>query len=135
VRRRILASIVGVTAIALLLLGVPLALSVEHLYANQEVLRLEREASEARGAINVAAMGTRDPIELHDDGSTRFAAYDGNGRRIAGSGPARADAVVQRALGGDTHDLTSGAGSSLRSRSRATSASSAPCARAGRRAS
>jgi len=108
VRRRILASIVGVTAIALLLLGVPLALSVEHLYANQEVLRLEREASEARGAINVAAMGTRDPIELHDDGSTRFAAYDGNGRRIAGSGPARADAVVQRALGGDTHDLTSG---------------------------
>ncbi len=103
-KRRILYSIIGVTAVALLMLGVPLGLSVEHLYVSQEVLRLEREASEARGAVNAASVGTGDTIELHSDGSTTFAAYDVTGRRIAGSGPVRADAVVTRALRGDVSD-------------------------------
>jgi signal transduction histidine kinase len=109
VKRRILGSIVGVTAVALLLLGIPLGLSVEHLYANQEVLRLEREASEARGTINPAAIGTGDPIELRHDGTTQFAVYDAAGERASGSGPLHADRAVRRALGGDAHDMTSGA--------------------------
>ncbi len=107
-KRRILLSIVGVTAIALLVLGVPLALSVEHLYANEEVLRLEREASESRGSINAAVVGSGDPIELPNDGSTRFAAYDENAHRIAGSGPLNGDAMVRRALHGDVQDARSG---------------------------
>ena len=36
---RIVVSIVGVAAIAVLLVGVPLALAVDHLYESQEVLR------------------------------------------------------------------------------------------------
>lgn len=100
-KRRILLSIVGVTAVALLMLGVPLGLSVEHQYLSQEVLRLEREASEARGAINAASVETGDPIELRNDGRTTFAVYDATGHRIAGPGPLSADAVVTRALRGD----------------------------------
>ncbi len=107
-KRRILASTLGVTVVALLVLGVPLGLAVKNLYVGQEVLRLEREASETRASsVNAASVGSGDPIELNNDGSTRFAAYDANGRRIAGSGPARADAAVTRALRGDVTDARS----------------------------
>ncbi|MCU1456103.1 MAG: two-component sensor histidine kinase [Actinomycetia bacterium] len=107
-KRRIFGSILGVTFVAVLLLGVPLALSVDHLYASQEVLRLEREASESRGAVNAGTITGGDPIEFPHDGTTAFAAYNPSGRRIAGSGPARADAAVARALRGDVADTRSG---------------------------
>ena len=107
-KRRIVFSIVGVTAVALLMLGVPLGLSVKHLYVSQEVLRLERVASESRSAINAASLGSGDPIELHNDGTTTFAAYNANGHRIAGSGPSTADAAVSRALRGDVADTRTG---------------------------
>ena len=104
VKLRILASIVGVAAIAVLLVGVPLALAVDHLYSSEEVLRLEREASETRRAIDVSTLGRGDPIELPKTGATSFAVYDPAGRRIAGSGPAVADDPVRRALLGDVRD-------------------------------
>jgi signal transduction histidine kinase len=104
VKLRILASIVGVAAIAVLLLGLPLALAVDHLYSSEEVLRLEREASETRRAIDVSTLGRGDPIELPKTGATSFAVYDPAGRRIAGSGPAVADDPVRRALLGDVRD-------------------------------
>ncbi len=97
-------SIVGVAAIAVLLVGLPLALAVDHLYASQEVLRLEREASETRRAIDISTLGTGDPIELPNSGATSFAVYDAAGGRIAGSGPAVADDPVRRALLGDVRD-------------------------------
>ena len=106
-KHRILVSIVGVAAVALLLLGVPLALSVERLYENEEVLRLEREANEALRQINAAEVVAGDPIELHNDGRIHFAAYDTEGRRVAGVGPARADLVVRQALQGDVHEARS----------------------------
>jgi signal transduction histidine kinase len=104
VKRRILLSIVGVAAVALLLLGVPLALSVEHLYTNEEVLRLDREANESLRQINVPAFVTGDPIELHNDGPIHLAVYDTAGQKVGGAGPAHADAVVRQALRGDLHD-------------------------------
>jgi signal transduction histidine kinase len=104
VKLRIVISIVGVAAIAVLLVGLPLAYAVKHLYTSQEILRLEREASETRRAIDVATLGTGDPIELPNTGATGFAVYDAAGRRIAGSGPAAADAAVRGALVGDVRD-------------------------------
>lgn len=101
---RIVISIVGVAAIAVLLVGLPLAFAVDHLYASQEVLRLEREASETRRAIDVSTLGTGDPIELPNTGAISFAVYDTAGRRIAGSGPTVADDPVRRALLGDVRD-------------------------------
>jgi signal transduction histidine kinase len=104
VKHRILLSIVGVAAVALLLLGVPLALSVERLYQNEEVLRLEREANESLRQIDANSLGPNDAIELRNDGPIRFSVYDAAGQRIAGSGPARADQIVREALRGDVHD-------------------------------
>ncbi len=102
---RIVVSIVGVAAIAVLLLGVPLALAVDHLYQSQEVLRLERAASETRRVIDVATIATGDPVELPSTGGISFSVYDTSGRRIAGNGPAVADDPVRRALLGDVRDV------------------------------
>ena len=63
-KRRITWSIVGVSAIALLVLGIPLAIAVGRLYRNDAVLQLEREASETRRAINVVQLTRNDPVEL-----------------------------------------------------------------------
>jgi signal transduction histidine kinase len=104
VKHRILVSIVGVAAVALLLLGVPLALSVERLFQNEEILRLEREANESLRQIDPAVLGPSDTIELRNDGPIRFSVYDAEGQRIAGSGPRRADQIVREALRGDVHD-------------------------------
>ena len=61
-RRRIVISIIGVAVIALLVLGVPLALAVERLYESQEVLKLEREANEARSSVSTSALQRGDRI-------------------------------------------------------------------------
>ena len=63
-KRRIIVSIVGVTVIALLVLGVPLALAVARLYENEEVLRLEREANEARSSVSTSELQRGDSMEL-----------------------------------------------------------------------
>ncbi len=107
-KRRIVVSIVGVAAVAVLLLGIPLGLAVGRLYANQEVLRLEREASDARRAIDTSSLGRGDPIELPTVGSTSLAVYDIAGHRVSGSGPLRADDPVRRALSGAVHDARQG---------------------------
>lgn len=105
-RRRIVISIVGVAVVALLVLGIPLALALARLDESQEVLRLEREANEARSSVSTSALVRGDSIELGDDGKTRFAVYDASGHRVGGNGPGpeRADAVVRKALDGDTAD-------------------------------
>lgn len=107
-KRRIVISIVGVAAVAVLLLGVPLAVAFAHLYESQEVLRLEREASETRRAVDISTLGRGDPIELPTVGATRFAIYDPTGRRIAGVGPSLADEPARRALLGDVRDARQG---------------------------
>ena len=105
-RRRIVISIIGVTVIALLVLGVPLALAVDRLDESQEVLKLEREANEARSSIDAAALQRGDTIPLGSDGKVQFAVYDARGHRVGGTGPGprRADVVVRKALDGDTAD-------------------------------
>lgn len=103
-KRRILWSIVGTSAVALLVLGIPLGVSIGRLYRNEAVLRLEREASEARRAINPSQLDRKDPVELRNNGPARFALYSRAGRRIAGRGPALADEPVRRALRGRVAD-------------------------------
>ncbi len=107
-RRRIVWSIVGVSVVVLLVLGIPLGIAVGRLYRNEAVLRLEREASETRRVINVAELIRGDPVELPKDGPIGFALYSSAGRKIAGVGPARADDPVRRALRGDVHDAREG---------------------------
>jgi signal transduction histidine kinase len=109
VKRRILAAIVAVSAIALIILGIPLGIAVERLYRNQEIVRLEREAAQATRSIDLAVVAAGDPIELPKGGSRtlQLAFYGPSGTRLAGRGPFRADAVVRTALRGAVSDAHS----------------------------
>jgi signal transduction histidine kinase len=105
VKRRITFSIVGVTVVALLVLGVPLALAVGRLYRNEEVLRLEREANEARTAVSTSKLQRGERLQIgSDDDANRFVVYDNRGRSLGGRGPARADTATRHALDGDSAD-------------------------------
>jgi signal transduction histidine kinase len=105
VRRRIVLSIVGVVVVALLVLGIPLAVAVSRLYNSEEVLRLEREANEARTSASTSSIERGDHVRIgSDDEANRFVIYDAAGRRLGGQGPARADATTKLALDGDTAD-------------------------------
>lgn len=103
-KRRIIASILGTSLVALLVLGIPLGISIARLDRGEAVLRLQREAGEASRAINARALLNGDPIELRQDIPTHFALYVRSGRRVAGVGPAEADAPVRRALRGNLAD-------------------------------
>ncbi len=107
-KRRIIFSIVAVTVVALLVLGVPLALAVARLYRSEEVLRLEREANEARSSVSTSELARGEPIDLADEGTTRFVIYDQHGRRVGGAGPDRGDSTVRKALDGDSADARRG---------------------------
>ncbi len=110
-KRRILVSIVAVSAIALVILGVPLGIAVQRLYRNEEIVRLEREAAQATRSIDPALATAGDPIEL-SSGSRELALafYGVDGVRAAGRGPTRADQVVRAALRGKASDTHSANG-------------------------
>lgn len=97
-RRRLAVAIAGVAAAAVLLFALPLALSIQSNHRTQGLLRLQRDTVAAARAIDLTA-GGRDPIELPSS-SDRLAVYDVCGRRVAGRGPDRADALVRSALRG-----------------------------------
>ena len=101
-RRRLVLAIAGVAAVAVLLLAVPLGVVLSRHYRDEDLLRLQRDAVAATRQIDVPRRAG-DRVELPRSGDT-LAVYDRSGKRIAGSGPARAPAAVRRALdsGGPT---------------------------------
>jgi signal transduction histidine kinase len=109
VRRRILASIVVVAALAVLLFGVPLAFAVRNLYLSEETVRLERTATRAAGALPATGLKGVDPVDLpHPEPETSVALYDQAGRRAVGTGPADGGRAVQIALTGSVADTRDG---------------------------
>ena len=107
--RRIRGAIVGVSAIILLVLGIPLAIVVHRSAVDAEVVELQAKAATALTEIDVPL----DPDQLarvatEPDAPTGLTVYDAAGARIYGSGPATADAVVERALSGQTASSTAG---------------------------
>jgi signal transduction histidine kinase len=95
VRRRLALAIVGVASAAIVLFAVPLALVLRSSYRDAELARLQRDTIAATREIDVSAPG-RDAIELPST-RDRLAVYDARGRRLAGSGPPVADALVRGA--------------------------------------
>jgi signal transduction histidine kinase len=95
-RRRIIIAIAAVAAAAVILFAIPLAVVLRDAYRSQELLRLQRDTVAATRAIDIGA-SPGDPLELPPT-SDRLAVYDLVGGRIAGRGPARADAPVRAAL-------------------------------------
>lgn len=92
-RRRIVAGILGVTALAVLLFAVPLAAATNDLYRSEKLARLQADAT------RIAALVPDDPITGQSPGrlpapaglprQTVVGLYSPAGVRVAGSGPLR----------------------------------------------
>lgn len=104
-RRRILAAMLLVTALTIVLFGVPLGLLIERFVDQAATLRLEREAILAARDVPFDFATSTDPVELPaPESDTQLALFDLTGRRIAGHGPSQADPSVLAALRNDIHD-------------------------------
>jgi signal transduction histidine kinase len=102
VRRRLTGAILSVVALTIVLLGVPLAIAVEHSYQDSAVVVLQRRAAEALVEITLplnAAQLRRLPAEADSEGP--YTVYDATGQRLAGAGPAQASITVRAALAGN----------------------------------
>ncbi len=83
-RRRITLAIVAVTALAVALFGVPLALIIRRLYVDEAQARLDRIVSlEARGVVDADPA----PASLPDIDGVTLTLYGTDGRRLLGAGP------------------------------------------------
>jgi len=108
--RRILGVVTAVATLAVALFAVPLGVAVAHLYRDQEVISLQRQATLAGLAVPADFASSGDPVELPAIASTRqLAVYGTDGRRFAGSGPSPGDAAVRRALSGHVANAVRGA--------------------------
>ena len=106
-RRRITEAIVGVSALILLVLGIPLALAVHQSILDSEVVELQATAARTLTEIDVRL----DPTELaavstEPDAPPPFSVYDMAGNLLFGDGPPEADAAVRRALAGNPASTT-----------------------------
>lgn len=93
-------TIVLVTAFAMLLFAVPLAVVVGGLYRGEAQEHLARDAERARSVLTPPVLAQPALISAvlpapHET-TVRVGVYDGTGRRIAGAGPARSDAITGR---------------------------------------
>ena len=104
-RRRILLTIVIITALAVLGFAVPLGIAVADTYNNAARLGLQREATAATTQVPASFPTSGDPVELPeaDDGTT-LALYDAKGHLLTGTGPQGADPIVRQALDGHAAD-------------------------------
>jgi signal transduction histidine kinase len=89
----------SITAAAVLLFGIPLAVVVDRLVGEDATLRIERQAVLAAREVSADFATSADPIELPSatDGVT-LAFYDRAGALVTGSGPNPADPAVRRSL-------------------------------------
>ena len=106
-RRRITEAIVGVSALILLVLGIPLALAVHQSILDSEVVEVQATAARTLTEIDVSL----DPKKLaavssEPDAPPPFSVYDVTGTLRFGDGPPEADAAVRRALAGNPASTT-----------------------------
>jgi signal transduction histidine kinase len=109
VRRRITEAIVGVSALILLVLGIPLALAVHRSILDSEVVELQAHAARTLSGINIPL----DPAALakvtsESDPPSPFSVYTPDGTILFGDGPAEADSAARRALAGNPASTTDG---------------------------
>ncbi|MEO6156564.1 MAG: histidine kinase dimerization/phospho-acceptor domain-containing protein, partial [Ilumatobacteraceae bacterium] len=98
-RRRILTAILSITAITVLLFGIPLAVLVGRFVNENADLHLERQAVIAARDVPGNYASSRDPVELpRPEPGVSLALYDLRGGRIVGSGPPTADGTTSGAL-------------------------------------
>jgi signal transduction histidine kinase len=101
VKRLITSAIVGVAAVVLLALGIPLALVARASIRNAELLKLETTAARTLTEIAIPLNAAQlDRIAQEPDVPSLFAVYDPSGNRVRGSGPQLADGIVIEAANG-----------------------------------
>lgn len=107
-RRRILLVALSAVVLAVLLLGVPLALAIRSNVTSQKRGELERAALQAAVAVSPSYQ-RGDPVELPAAGSSiDVALYDVTGRRVAGTGPADLEAALLKARHGTVAEAATG---------------------------
>lgn len=99
-RRRLLVAMLLVAALAVVGFGVPLAVAVERLYRDESLLLLSQQAAAAVVAVPASFSGIDVPELPRAADGVDLALYDPAGRRLAGTGPARADDAVAATLAG-----------------------------------
>lgn len=107
-RRRIVGLALVVSVVAVLAFAVPLGVVVARYFVTDERNELVKLADSA--ALTVAGdLSRRGALTITPEPGSGLAVYDASGRRIEGSGPDRADALVQQALRGhETSGTVSG---------------------------
>jgi signal transduction histidine kinase len=108
--RRITTAIVGVTALVLLLLGIPLAIVAQQSIVDSDVVAMHAAVAhlliEITLPVNESELAN---LARESDAPAPFGIYDTSGRLIYGFGPSRGDAPVQSARRGSTSSSTNGA--------------------------
>lgn len=97
-KRRLTASILAVTVLAVILFALPLGIVVQRFVDEQAALRLERQAVLSSRQVPSDFATKPDPVELPSRSGVAFGLYDQHGNLVAGRGPRRADALVAAAL-------------------------------------
>lgn len=88
-RRRVLMSILAVTALAVILFALPLGVAVQRLYRTEAVTALQRDAARAAAVVPDTIPGGPVSLPRRSPSQPVIGVYDTAGRRVAGSGPAR----------------------------------------------
>jgi signal transduction histidine kinase len=100
---------VGVAALLLLVLGIPLAIAVHQSIFDSEVVELQATAARTLAEIRVPLDITQlTRLHTEPDAPPPFGVYDSAGHLMFGDGPASADAPTLRALTGSTVSATNG---------------------------
>lgn len=101
-------AIAAVAAGAIVLFAIPLALVLQRSYRDEELVRLQRDTVAATRSVDLP-LPTGDRLELPPF-SGQLTIYSAAGRRLAGAGPAAADATAAGALRRHTPTATAAAG-------------------------
>lgn len=106
-RRRISTGILSVTAVTVVLFALPLAFAVDQLYQDQEITRLQRDATRVAALVpdNRVSSSTRVQLPASVAADTRMGIYTPAGVRAAGHGPSRS-AIAGAARDGRVHQGT-----------------------------
>src|SRR2546430_5448689 len=87
-RRRVLMSILAVTALAVILFALPLAIAVQRLYRTEAVTALQRDAARAAAVVPDTIPGGPVSLPRPSPSQPVIGVYDTAGPRGAGPGPA-----------------------------------------------
>jgi len=99
-RRRILASVVAIAALAVIAFLVPTALALRSTVRHGDLLELQREAAIVASRIEPADVVDVSALEQLIDPDHDLAFYDSSGHLVDGHGPATADAFAALAVTG-----------------------------------